>query len=276
MSFQLFHPGPHLSPFVQSFWLLESGPHAAAPSRGLPTGTAQLVIDLGGDGLLIPTGSPPDIAPTLTRALFNGADTRYILDAGGYPVNRIGIDFKPGGAYPFVGPPLGELRDAHLPLETLWGMRAVDELRERLMRAQTPAERCQILEAVLLGQLAHPLEHHPAVLLALRAFSEARGGAVIAQLAGQLALGHTRFTEVFRDEVGLTPKQFCRVRRFVRVLERAWHEERPNWALLAAECGYYDQAHLTHDFHRFAGVSPSVFIRDRIADFATHITLPNG
>jgi AraC-like DNA-binding protein len=276
MSFQLFHPGPPLSHFVQSFWLHQSGPHASAPSLDLPTGTAQLIIDLGGDGLPIPTGPLPGPAPTLTRALFNGADTRYVLDAGGYPANRIGIDFKPGGAYPFVGPPLGELRDAHLPLETLWGMRAVDELRERLMRAQTPAQRCQIFEEVLLGRLAHPLEHHPAVSLALRAFSEARGGAVIAQLAGQLALGHTRFIAVFRDEVGLTPKQFCRVRRFVRVLERAWGEQRPNWAQLAAECGYYDQAHLTHDFQRFAGVSPSVFIRDRSPGLATHITLPNG
>jgi AraC-like DNA-binding protein len=210
----------------------------------------------------------------VARALFNGADTHYILDAGGSPVHYMGVDFTPGGAYPFVGPPAGELRDAHLPLETLWGRCAVDDLRERLLQAQAPVERCQILEAVLLAQLARPLDHHPAVTLALRAFAAAPRVPVIAQVADHLALSRARFFAVFRDEVGLSPKQFCRVRRFVRVLERVYPEERPNWAQVALEYGYYDQAHLCHDFQHFAGVSPSVYIRDRSAELPTYLMLP--
>jgi AraC-like DNA-binding protein len=262
MSFLTFHPDPPLSRFVKAFWLDQHEPHSHARGRALPSGTAQLVIDLGGDGLPIPEVSPPGGAPTWTRALFNGADTRYIFDAVDYPVYRMGVDFKPGGAYPFVGPPAGELRDAHLPLETLWGIRAVDALRERLMQTQTPEERWQLLEQALLAQLARPLHHHPAVTLALRAFAAPRGP-VIAHLADQLALSHTRFIDVFRDEVGMTPKQFSRVRRFRRVLLRTWNEPRPNWAQVALACGYADQAHLTREFQQFAGVSPSVFLRHR-------------
>jgi AraC-like DNA-binding protein len=276
MSLHFFHPGPPLSRFVQAFYLYQTGPHPFARSRSLPTGTAQLVIDLNGDDLPVPAATPPDSAPPVARALFNGADTRYILDAGGSPVHYMGVDFTPGGAYPFVGPPAGELRDAHLPLETLWGRCAVDDLRERLLQAQAPVERCQILEAVLLAQLARPLDHHPAVTLALRAFAAAPRRPVIAQVADQLALSHARFIAVFRDEVGLSPKQYCRVRRFYRVLKRVCGEERPNWAQLALEYGYYDQAHLCHDFQQFAGVSPSVYIRDRRADLPTYLTLPNG
>jgi AraC-like DNA-binding protein len=186
----------------------------------------------------------------------------------------MGVDFRPGGAYPFVGPPGGELRNAHLPLDTLWGIRAVDELRERLMRARTPAERCQILEAALLAQLARPLERHPAVRLALRAFAVSPRGPVIAQVADQLALSHVRFIALFRDEVGLSPKQFCRVRRFVRMLQKLRDEEQPDWAQLALACGYYDQAHLTHEFQQFAGVSPGVYFRDRSASMPTYLLLP--
>jgi AraC-like DNA-binding protein len=279
MCFHSISPGPRLSRFVESFWLHDTGPQVHARSRALPTGTAQLVIDLSGDGLPVPTSSPRDCAPTgsiptWTRALFNGADTRYLLDAGGYLVNRIGVDFKPGGAYPFLGPPAGELRDAHLPLETLWGIRAVDELRERLLRAQALEERCQILEEVLLAQLARPLERHPAVTLALRAFAAKPHGPVIARLTDQLALRHTRFIEVFRNEVGLSPKQYCRVRRFVTLVKRTWGEERPNWTQVALACGYYDQAHLCRDFQRFAGVSPGVYFRHRASDVSTWLTLP--
>jgi AraC-like DNA-binding protein len=275
MSFHSFSPGPALSRFVQAFWLFRTEPHPYVRSRGLPTGTAQIVIDLSGAGLRIPHACVTGSAPTKARALFHGADTRYLFAEGDYAVHNIGVDFKPGGAYPFVGPPEGELRDAHLPLDMLWGRRAVQELCERLLRAQTPAERCQIVEAALLTQLARPLERHPAVRLALRTFAAAPRGPVIAQVANQLALSHARFIALFRDEVGLSPKQYCRVRRFVRLVERVGGEERPNWAQLAAVCGYYDQAHLTRDFQQFAGVSPGVFLRARSARNPTFLLLPN-
>jgi AraC-like DNA-binding protein len=186
----------------------------------------------------------------------------------------MGVDFRPGGAYPFVGPPAGELADAHLPLDTVWGIRAVDELRERLMRAQAPAERVQILEAALLAQLTRPLHHHPAVTLALRAFAAAPRGPIIAHVVDQLSLSHARFIAVFRDEVGMTPKQFCRVRRFRRVVQRTRNEEQPNWAQLALACGYCDQAHLARDFQLFAGVSPTVFLRDRHPSLPTYLMVP--
>src|SRR5262249_61410279 len=95
------------------------------------------------------------------------------------------------------------------------------------------------------------------------------------QVADQLALSHARFIELFREEVGLRPKQFCRVRRFVSVLQRIRNEERPNWAQLALACGYYDQAHFCHDFQQFAGVSPSVYLRDRHPSHPTFLIPSN-
>jgi AraC-like DNA-binding protein len=275
MFFRTYQPGPPLSRFVQAFWIYQVGPQPAPGMRGLPTGTAQLIIDLSGDGLPMLSCATTGGSSTLARALFNGADTRFILDEGGYVVNQIGVDFKPGGAYPFFGPPASEFRDAHLPLETLWGIRGVDEPRECLMRAQTLQERLAVLEAVLLGHLAHPLTRHPAVTLALRAFSTAPRGQVIAQVADQLALSHGHFIRVFRDEVGLSPKQYYRIRRFNRALRRIHREDRPDWTQLALESGYYDQAHLTHEFQRFAGVSPGIYLRDCSATMPTWLTLPS-
>jgi len=111
-------PSPPLSPFVRMFWLYEWGPHPQEYSRWLPSGTAQIVIDLSGDGLPIPELSTTGSPQTLARALFNGADTRYFFEENHHPMYRIGVDFKPGGAYPFFGPPASQLRDVHLPLET--------------------------------------------------------------------------------------------------------------------------------------------------------------
>jgi AraC-like DNA-binding protein len=278
MSFHHFFPGPALSRFVQSYWLDRHAPRSSPPARALPSGTAQIIIDLSGNGLRVPEGHITGSAPKVAGAVFNGADTRPVLlhyDEGAYPVHYMGVNFTPGGASPFFGPPAGELRDAHLPLEALWGRCAVDDLRERLLRAQTPAERVQVLEGALLAQLARPPERHPAVTLALRAFAPAPRGPVITRVVDQLALSHERFIALFRDEVGLSPKQYCRVRRFFRVVERVYGEERPNWTQLALACGYYDQAHFCHDFQQFAGVSPTVFLRDRHPFFPTFLMLPD-
>ena len=57
---------------------------------------------------------------------------------------------------------------------------------------------------------------------------------------------------------GLRPKQLCRVLRFRRACALAGRGL--PWGLVAAEAGYFDQAHLIRDFHEFTGDTPmSVF-----------------
>jgi transcriptional regulator GlxA family with amidase domain len=66
-----------------------------------------------------------------------------------------------------------------------------------------------------------------------------------------------RLTRCFSQQIGLTPKRFARVRRFQRTLRRSAAEVVPvDWARLAAECGFYDQAHLIHEFRAHAGRTP--------------------
>jgi AraC-like DNA-binding protein len=262
MFFRFYCPTPQLAPFIHKLWLYQSDAQPQAYSRWLPSGSAQLIVDLSGDGLPVPELSTNGHAQEMARALFNGPDTQYFLEETGHPTYRIGVDFKPGGAYPFFRPPAGELRDAHLPLETLWGIRVVDDLRGRLVQARAPEERVQVLQEALLGRLAHPLERHPAVTLALRALAKTPRGPAIARLAQQTALSHRQFVSVFREEVGLGPKEFARVQRFYRAVRRARKEEPVDWSRLAAECGYYDQAHLINEFQTFSGLCPSEYLRD--------------
>lgn len=262
-----------MSRFVQSYWISRNETPSPGRDRWLPTGTAQLVIDLSGDGLCVPTHSVAGRSQDTCLALFNGADTTYCLLESHHPVYRVGVDFKPGGAYPFFAPSAGELQNAHVPLEALWGVRAT-ELWELLLGSPTVSARLQALEQALLAHVIRPLEQRPEVAFALREFGRTPRPRSIAAVANDVELSHARFIQVFRDEVGLSPKQFCRVRRFASVVQRSWKEEQPDWATLALEYGYYDQAHLTHDFQRFAGVSPGVFLRDRSLRFPTFSLLP--
>jgi AraC-like DNA-binding protein len=62
---------------------------------------------------------------------------------------------------------------------------------------------------------------------------------------------------LFADYVGINPKWVMRRARLHEAAERADSGEPVDWASLAANLGYADQAHLTRDFTATLGVSPT-------------------
>jgi AraC-like DNA-binding protein len=170
----------------------------------------------------------------------------------------IGVHFMPGGAFPFLGMPAAELSDTHIALETLWGPSA-REIRERLCAATSPAERFCLLESALLARLSSAKERHYAVPFALDIYGQSgqtKTSLRVRDVARRIGLSQRRFIQVFKAEVGMTPKLFGRVQRFQKVLALLPRATIPDWARLAVECGYFDQSHLIHDFLEFSGFSP--------------------
>jgi AraC-like DNA-binding protein len=86
----------------------------------------------------------------------------------------------------------------------------------------------------------------------------------IRAVAGELGVSHKHFISQFRREVGLTPKLFCRVRRFQQVLAQIQSQQSVVWTDVAYSCGYFDQAHFVNDFIAFAGVNPSAYLRQKL------------
>jgi AraC-like DNA-binding protein len=241
-------PRPPLSEFVELLWLHENPIPSHASERVLPTGTTELVINLG------------DSTSGGFEALVAGPHSRFFVLDTSQPASIVGVHFKPSGAFAFLGLPLDELRNQHVPLESLWGNRAT-KLREQLITAQGSQTRLLLLERTLASWLQASPCRHPAVAHALASFS---GGARrIADVVEETGLTSRRFIRLFNDEVGLTPKSFCRVRRFQRTVALLHGCEAVDWAETAAACGYYDQSHMIHDFRDFAGLSPASYLSRR-------------
>ena len=119
------------------------------------------------------------------------------------------------------------------------------------------------MEKYLWKCVAKPLARHPAVGFALREFQGAAGVRTVADVSGKIGLSSRRFIQVFTDEVGLTPKLFCRVRRFQEAVQRIGTGQCVNRASVALDCGYFDQAHFIHDFRAFSGLNPSAYAAQR-------------
>lgn len=258
-------PAPPLDRFVERIWYCSDSP-AHTRERVIPGGGAMdLVINLVDDELRIYDPDSPTQLRAHSTALVVGARTQSFLVDPRQRESVVGVHFRPGGAYPFLGISPLELVDAHVPLEDLWGTVA-RSLREQLLEARSPAERFRILEAALLQRLRRARPGHPALRVAIAALGAGGNGGRVAEVAEAVGLSRRRFGEVFEREVGVTPKLYARLERFHHVKQRvASLGSPPNWATFAIECGYFDQSHMLRDFVEFSTLSPAGYLQ-RIAD----------
>jgi AraC-like DNA-binding protein len=247
MIYRRYVPRAPLSEFIELLWLFENAAPSHESERVLPTGTVEMVINLHER-----TGS--------FDAVVAGPHSHFFVLDTSRPTALIGVHFRPSGAFPFVALPLDELRNRHVSLEALWGGRA-SELRERLLAAEEPEAKLRLLERQLLSLLRRPHSRHAAVSHALAAFS--RAPRRIADVVAETGLSPRRFIRLFADEVGLTPKSFCRIRRFQRAVALVHRAQAVDWAETALACGYSDQSHMIHDFQDFAGQSPANYLSCR-------------
>jgi AraC-like DNA-binding protein len=93
----------------------------------------------------------------------------------------------------------------------------------------------------------------------LDAARDAANDARIAEVQSAAGYSAKHFIEIFRASVGLTPKTYCRVRRFQSVLENLFGKRKIEWARVALDCGFYDQSHLNREFRAFSGVTPGEY-----------------
>jgi methylphosphotriester-DNA--protein-cysteine methyltransferase len=100
----------------------------------------------------------------------------------------------------------------------------------------------------------------PVVEYAVDNFLAQPATARIAHVADKTGFSTRRFIELFKKHVGMTPKLFCRVRRFQNVLRQIASGKSVNWTGVALDGGYFDQAHFIHDFRAFSGINPSKYL----------------
>jgi AraC-like DNA-binding protein len=262
-------PRPPLDSFIESIWVYENDPRPPALERILPTGAAQLIVNLKEDQTRVYDPEFPDQCFSTSGSVLSGVQNRFQIIDTSEQEYVAGVAFKPGGTVPFFRLPAHEARDADVPLESLWGARRTASLRERLLESGTIDAALDAFEAVL-QEIWAPPGLHPAVTYALAVFDRAPSTTSITKVTDTIGLSAKRFIERFKREVGLTPKRYCRVRRFQRALALSHQNRDVDWTRVALDCGYFDQAHFIHDFRSFAGITPTGYESARTS-FQNHV-----
>jgi AraC-like DNA-binding protein len=266
-------PALPLNRYIRMLWYARAPQPAHRRERVLPTGCTQVILNLARDFLLdCPEGQPNrQSAPMLivgARTIYEIVDTSDMADL-------IGVVFAPGGFPLFAGDAADLFSNRSVSLEDVWGTRT-RALRDRLRELETPRERLQCLEAFLAtfcaaGQSSHA--QMPAIEFALRCFGQAPCMTSVREVSRSIGWSERRFSQVFREQVGLSPKVWCRVQRFQRVVRQLHADAEIPWPELALECGYYDQSHFANEFRAFSGIDATTYTRRRGTPWANHVVV---
>lgn len=269
MDFRSRRPSPPLDAFVDRVWACRNEPQPCALERILPSGSAQLIVNLKEDQTRLYDPGRPDRVAVAAGSVLSGAHTRYQIIDTLEQEYVAGVAFKPGGSALIMRAPAHECRDVDVPLDHVWGPARTAMLREQLLEARTLDAMLDVLESTLCESWTRR-NLHPAVGYALGMFDRAPQTTTIAAVTDRVGLSAKRFIERFKAEVGMTPKRYCRVRRFQRALTEADHCNQVDWTSVALDCGYFDQAHFIHDFRAFAGITPTAYEAAR-TPFHNHV-----
>jgi AraC-like DNA-binding protein len=245
-----YRPTGQLAGYVRAFQVFSAAEPAAASVVDFAGADVCMPVCFGAPVLVemweraaVPSASVVGPRRSASRLAFEGA------------IDQVNVSFFPGEAGAFFNLPMSELCGRMASPDEAWPRdfrQAVAEL------APLPVDqRVSELARLLLARLEPRREPGPAVRAAIRLIRARRGRVSVRALAAEVGLSVSQLERGFTRNVGLGPKTLARQARVSALAAEAMTQPSPQWARLAANYGYADQAHLVRDFRDITGFTPT-------------------
>ncbi len=237
-------PSAALAPFVDYYWIVRWDLRGESDFEQtiLPHPNVHLAFEEPEAGIF---------------GVVGGLFTRRLSGLG----KGMGVRFHPGGFHPFLGASISALTGRVVPAVRHFGP-AVEHTRKMIMTPDAgDLEMISHAEAFLCSVRPDPdpAARHAADLVAM--ITGDPGLRRVSQLSVASGLTARSLQRLFAEYVGVSPKWVMRRARLHEAAQRASGGEPIDWAELAADLGYADQAHLSRDFTATLGVSPTQYAR---------------
>jgi AraC-like DNA-binding protein len=166
--------------------------------------------------------------------------------------------FRPGGFHPFMPVPAVTLTDRVVELDEAFGD-GTEGLRERVAGAGGDRDQIAVIEAFLRARRP-PRDAHVETIGRIMRLVLAEPELIrVEHLVEHTGLSARTLQRLFREYVGVSPKWVLRRVRLHEAAERIAEEPETDWAMLALDLGYFDQAHFIKDFKAVVGRSPAEY-----------------
>jgi AraC-like DNA-binding protein len=234
-----YEPAADLAFFVERHWIVRWDLRAPYEQENLPHPCVNVVVEAG-------------------RSAVHGVGTRKFhvrLEGRGQVV---GVKFKPGGFLPWTRLPMRALVDRPKPLCDVFGDAAA-ALEPAVLALEDDAAQIALVEAFLRARIP-PRDERCALVASIVATALAERDLTRAEdLAARAGLSLRALQRLFHAYVGVGPKWVLRRLRMQDAAARAAEGTSIDWARMALELGYCDQAHFARDFKAQVGRTPAEY-----------------
>jgi AraC-like DNA-binding protein len=254
--------GPLSQRFVQSYYLLAN--HGKEDMYCcVPNGELGISIILQGSAHIHTDGGwvaqpPVSIYGLVKRAQFHRMSQGY---------REFNIGFKPQHLQLFLKDSMSCLLERNATdLHHLFDRSEVQRLFELALTAGSDDDLLRATESFLTRHFQeHKLD--PRVIHACELISGQRHTRVD-NISADVNLSSAMLRQLFKDRVGLSPKELQRILRIRRALDARERDE-DSLTGMSYALGYYDQSHFIHDFKDAVGLSPGQYFRNAalVSDF---------
>lgn len=251
-------PAPDLQDVVECYW---EGWGQVPPlvEKIMPRTSIELMFNLQGRHRVLEMDGR-QVETRHDNGWLSGLQRRFLLIETFDGSHFVSARLKPWGAWRLLREPMTSV-SCQVPLvDELWGD-TIHLVTERLAGAPNPFARFDLLENQLRGMLDRRARPDPGIVEATRRLRRSLGRLRIASLCRDIGTSRATLNRKFGEQVGLAPKTYARVVRISALMEQLAVHGEDDWAMVAEDFGYHDQAHLIHDFQEFCGSTPVEYLR---------------
>ena len=180
----------------------------------------------------------------------------YLVKSNGNKNVCIVVEFKPNTARYFIPEKLHNFQNNVVDVVEIWGKEAI-ELSRKINKDSIGLKEIELLESFFLDKFIS--QKTSVIDEAIRAISSSNGFVEVYKLAISARLSVAQFRKRFKEEIGISPSQYCKIVRINTALAFFEKEFKKSLTDLTYQLGYFDQAHFIKDFKSVVGVSPKRF-----------------
>jgi len=255
---KLHIPAFPLNQFIDHFFYYTGFNPEHQVDRLLPDGDVQLIFEFTDNPKYIYDNESLKEIQSCQNVWFAGFRTEPITIPSGKESEMLIVQFKKGKAFPFLSEPMHNLTNYVIDAELVL-IADILNIREILLEAKTPEIKFQLLENILLQCYLNQLKENPFVDFAITKILDSPNQISIKEIAGKAGYSQKHIIKIFKDNVGVTPKEFLKIVRFQKTIQQIAKQQSVDWSAIAYDCGFYDQSHFIADFKLFSGFTPTEY-----------------
>lgn len=249
------HSHPDLRPYIKGYYCIELDGLCTKPLDIHPIGYNTIAFTLSPQAAFKPNQG----LQYNFNLSYHGFISKHIsLIPLQTRIKIVMVSFTNTGVSQLFGVSQSDLINQIVPLQDIHA--ASHYLQQKLEEvAFSEREALVHIEEWLLEQLfkTEPFRYTGQIDLVCQLIQTRCGNFRIGELCQEVNMSQSSLEEHFKKMIGITPKHYCRIIRFLATYQYLLNHSDKPWSELVYRFSFFDQAHFIKEFKTFFGYSPS-------------------